>query len=183
MRIEELKKQPAVITAPPRASAPVTECDRLAASSVDHTAVAQGVDFEHIDHVGAVPACEAAVAKYPGVARLSFQLGRSQHAKGDYERASFEYSKAIELDPKFAATYYVRGLVYSAKKDYEHAIADYSMAIELDPKFGAAYHSRGLVWEMRGDQQRAIVEYRQALAINPEDKNASAALRRLGARP
>ncbi|WP_143735340.1 tetratricopeptide repeat protein, partial [Porphyromonas gingivalis] len=59
---------------------------------------------------------------------------------GSYEEAIKDYSKAIELDGKFAHAYYGRGNVYYKKGANEEAIKDFFKAIELDDKFVHAYH-------------------------------------------
>ena len=53
---------------------------------------------------------------------------------GKYQEAIEAYTKAIELDPKYAVAYYGRGLIYVVLGDYRQAIRDYDKAIELDPK-------------------------------------------------
>ena len=41
---------------------------------------------------------------------------------------------AVKLDPKFAAAYLQRGILYSERKDYSRAISDYQQAIQADPQ-------------------------------------------------
>ena len=64
--------------------------------------------------------------------------GESYIIDHDYDRAIADYTKAIEIDPKFADAYYNRGLAYCYKQDYDRAITDYTKAIEIDPKFAIA---------------------------------------------
>jgi len=56
----------------------------------------------------------------------------------DLGPAIADYSKAIELDPKFAPAYNARGITYAKKGDPDRAIADFDNAIELDPKYTVA---------------------------------------------
>ncbi|MBK8539507.1 MAG: tetratricopeptide repeat protein [Ardenticatenia bacterium] len=44
-----------------------------------------------------------------------------------------DYSRAIELDPKYACAYCNRGDAYAKLGEYQRALKDYSRAIELDP--------------------------------------------------
>ena len=55
-----------------------------------------------------------------------------------------DYTKAIEINPNYASTYYNRGILKKDLKDYSGAIADYTKAIELDPNFAFAYVNRGI---------------------------------------
>ncbi|GAA5576208.1 lipopolysaccharide assembly protein B [Porphyromonas gingivalis] len=85
---------------------------------------------------------------------------------GSYEEAIKDYSKAIELDGKFAHAYYGRGNVYYKKGANEEAIKDYSKAIELDGKFAHAYHGRGNAYFKKGSYEEAIKDYSQAIELD-----------------
>jgi len=54
-----------------------------------------------------------------------------------------EYTKAIELNPKFAMAYVKRGMAYHKKGQYDQAISDFNKAIELNPEYAKAYSNRG----------------------------------------
>jgi tetratricopeptide (TPR) repeat protein len=58
---------------------------------------------------------------------------------GQYDKAISDYTKAIELNPKHADTYYSRGLAYNKMGQYDKAISDYTKAIELNPKHAGAH--------------------------------------------
>ena len=68
--------------------APVTDCDKYAANSLDPDRKAPGVNFPE-NAALAMPACEAAVQQYPDSARF-MQLGRAHHKKDgiSHRRAS-----------------------------------------------------------------------------------------------
>jgi len=92
--------------------------------------------------------------------------------KGNEDRAIVDYSKAIELDPKYADAYYNRGIAYKRKGNLDQAIADYSKAIELDPKLATAYNNRGIAYRAKGNLDQAIADYTKAIELDP--KNATA---------
>ena len=78
---------------------------------------------------------------------LSTNRGRSYEHRGDYEHAIEDYTKAIELDPYFAAAYNNRGATYYKKGNYDRAVEDYTKAIDLKLDYtNAYYYNRGEAW-------------------------------------
>ena len=95
--------------------------------------------------------------------------GLAKSDKGDLDGAIADYTRAIELDPKYASAYHNRGIAKSDKGDLDGAIADYSGAIELDPKFSAPYQGRGKARRIKGDLDGAIVDYNRAIELDPKN--------------
>ena len=75
-----------------------------------------------------------------------YNRGNGRGAKGDLEGAIGDYTKAIEIDPRYVGAYNSRGLARGAKGDLEGAIADYSKVIEIDPRYAGAYNSLAWLW-------------------------------------
>ena len=61
-----------------------------------------------------------------------FWLGYEYQKIKEHEAALENYTKAIELDEKYADPYNGRGNVYEALKEYDKAKADFAKAKELD---------------------------------------------------
>jgi tetratricopeptide (TPR) repeat protein len=57
----------------------------------------------------------------------------------NYTGAITDYTKALELNPKFAGAYYNRGIAKSDLQNFTGAIDDYTKAIEINPKHEHAY--------------------------------------------
>jgi len=93
-------------------------------------------------------------------------------AKGDYDRALADLSRAIDLDPKLAFAFAERAHAYTNKGDPERAVADASRAIELDPKSSSSWRARGRAYSAKGDYDRAVADYSQAIKANPTDAHA-----------
>lgn len=74
--------------------APITDCDKYAASDVDPKRQTTGIPFHDLDPALAVPACEDAVRQYPNNARLIFELGRAYNKAHNLTAALQEYGKA-----------------------------------------------------------------------------------------
>lgn len=93
-------------------------------------------------------------------------------AKGNYDHAIVNLTKAIELNPNFAEAYNNRGIAYRKEGDYDHAIDDYTKAIELKPDFAKAYNNRGNAYSDKGDYTRAIADYTKAIKLKPDFASA-----------
>ena len=146
--------------------APVTDCDKYAASDVDPQRKVTGVPFDKVNSDLAVPACEAAVRQYPNSTRLLFQLGRAYQKANKFEAALQQYRKGAEWGSALAqnniGVLYENGL--GVTQDYEQALTWYRKAAEQG--LAAAQFVLGVAHENgRGvpkDGQQAMFWYRKA---------------------
>jgi tetratricopeptide (TPR) repeat protein len=106
-------------------------------------------------------------AQTPTTAQDYYDRAGERSDKGDLVGAIADYSKAIEIYPRYIAAYNDRGLARRAKGDYDGAIADYSKAIEIYPRFALGYSNRGLARRYKSDVDGAIADYNKAIEINP----------------
>jgi tetratricopeptide (TPR) repeat protein len=81
-----------------------------------------------------------------------------------------DYTKAIELNPKFADAYYNRGLLRFNNRRDDGAIRDFTKAIELKPRLTPAYSKRALARKNKGDYLGAIADLEQAIQLQPARK-------------
>ena len=65
--------------------------------------------------------------------------GNRYSRNGVYHKAIEDYTKAIELDPKFAEAYYHRGCSWYEVDKFEDSITDLTKAIEINPKNNLIY--------------------------------------------
>ncbi len=100
------------------------------------------------------------------------QRGWEEAEKGNYQEAIRHFTKAIDLNPMDANSYYSRGAAYSHEGQYDRAISDYTKALEINPKDAKAYCNRGNVYCRKGEYDRAISDYTKALEINPRGAEA-----------
>jgi TPR repeat/Tetratricopeptide repeat len=98
-------------------------------------------------------------------------------------RAIADYSKAIELDPKYANNYNSRAWAYFKAGKAAQGLPDVEHALELRPNDANALDTRGNIFETIGRKDDAIADYRKALSINPDMKGSAEGLARLGAAP
>jgi tetratricopeptide (TPR) repeat protein len=85
--------------------------------------------------------------------------GLAYHEKDQYDKAVADYSKAIEICPRYAGAYRNRGVAYHNKRQYDEAIADYSKAIEINPRYYKAYCNKATTCERAGYIREAIEAY------------------------
>ena len=113
-----------------------------------------------------------AVSKSPDKARPIINRGLAFENLGQFEKAISDYSRAIEIDPKFIQAWYDRGTAYGKLKQWDKTIDDCSEAIRIDPKCSYAYSNRGLAYENLGQHGKAITDYSEAIRIDPDYVNA-----------
>jgi tetratricopeptide (TPR) repeat protein len=93
--------------------------------------------------------------------------GIAYEAKGLLGEAIADYSKAIEIKPRYDGAYVNRGNAYKAKGLIVRAIADYNKAIELNPKNDKAYYNRGTVYKAKGLIDQAMEDFNKTIELNP----------------
>lgn len=94
------------------------------------------------------------------------QKGRELYEKREYVEALLNINKAIELDPNFAAAYYLRANIKDNFDDRHGAMKDYNTAVEKNPKFADAFFARGNVKMKLQDYYGAIADFSSAIAVN-----------------
>ena len=100
-----------------------------------------------------------------------YSIGREKYEQGNYQGAIDDWSKAIEINPEFAAAYNNRGYAKYNLNDYQGAIADYDKAIENNPQDEIVYLNRGVAKYNLKDYKGAITDLDQYIEINPHHAN------------
>ena len=92
-----------------------------------------------------------------------------QARKGSVTRKKIElFTKALELNPKLAAAYEQRGLLYYFQEKYDRVIQDYHTYLDLAPEKAEAYRMLGLGYLKNGDYQPAIAHFTRAIELEPK---------------
>jgi tetratricopeptide (TPR) repeat protein len=94
-----------------------------------------------------------------------FQAAQEFAAQGDHQQALASLDEAIELSPKHALAYNLRGTTFSRLGDFERAIADHSRAVELKPDFAEAYFNRAVDQHAARNLEQAILDYGRSLEL------------------
>jgi len=157
-------------------SAPLHECDRLAAHPADADRIGSAVSYDTlIKHkVEAIKVCLEAVTTYPDISRFEFQLGRALDANKEHAQAVKWYMKAA--DRAYTAAMYNLAVSYDdgegvtkdqAKAnhwyrkaaDQGRSSAMWNLAINLDEGKGGAHDPAGaakyLLMALKAGHQKA----------------------------
>jgi tetratricopeptide (TPR) repeat protein len=107
-----------------------------------------------------------AEAKTSKEAIEQYNLGIKRQAAGDLSGAIAAYTRAIEVERKYADAYNNRGVVYLIQKNYPAALADLTHSIELAPSV-AAYNNRAGIYFSQNKVDEAIADFTAGLKIKP----------------
>ena len=90
--------------------------------------------------------------------------GSKHERKRHFDKALDDYTKAIELDPRFIDAYWSRSSIYAHQKnDHRSAISDLSKILEINPHLCTALHNRGLYHQGVREYDRAIDDFTSVL--------------------
>jgi tetratricopeptide (TPR) repeat protein len=113
---------------------------------------------------------------YTGVVRSSKGDSNAwQYFGFAVEQDVADYSEAITLDAKNAATFNNRGAAFAEMGEYDRAIADLNEAIRLTPTAAAAFYNRGLAYHARRsseDDKRAAADLSEVIRLKPQFADA-----------
>jgi tetratricopeptide (TPR) repeat protein len=96
-----------------------------------------------------------------------YQRGMESFRLRQFAKAIADFSRAIELDPKYVEAYANRGYAYSEQGKTEQAIKDYERVIALDPNRALAYYNRGVIFLEEKNLDRAIEDFSTAIRLSP----------------
>ncbi len=108
-----------------------------------------------------------------------FFRGVANHALGQYDEATLDYTKALQFNKKMTDAYYNRARIILTRKDTENpnikqAVEDLEKALELDEKFIDAMYALAAAHKKLGNYHEALKHLDNLLAIEPEAVNARA---------
>lgn len=86
-----------------------------------------------------------------------------------YKKINY-FTKALELNPRFAQAYEKRGLNYYFQEKYDKVIEDFTNFIRLVPNKADAYRMLGMAHLKLNNNVKAISNFDNALNLEPEMK-------------
>ncbi len=137
-----------------------------------------GQDFD-----GEIAACDRQIisGRYRGNDRAIVYRNRGikfmnrwsrKAAASDLSLALMDFSRAIEMNPRYADAYVSRGKAYVAKNDPDLAISDFSAAIRIDPRHVQAFNSRGDLFRGKADNDLAVADFNDAIRLDAKNNFA-----------
>jgi tetratricopeptide (TPR) repeat protein len=107
------------------------------------------------------------IKKFPDAWKAYHNRGNAYVKSGLLDEAIKDFTKAIQLNPKYAGNYHNRGNAYVKSGLLDEAIKDFTKAIQLNPYYATAYNNRGNTYGMKGLLDEAIKDFTKAIQLNP----------------
>ncbi len=98
-----------------------------------------------------------------------YKRGRNKTDDKDSYGAISDYSKAIEIDSRYANAYHWRGLEKLYIKDYYGAISDFNKTLQITPNDEMVYGSLGIAKMFMKDMKGACSDWRKASSLGYEN--------------
>jgi tetratricopeptide (TPR) repeat protein len=98
--------------------------------------------------------------------------GNEYMAKGDYENAASEYTRAIRLIGNQPEAYHARAMSYQALNESEKAIVDFTTVIKLSSNILEAYYGRGILYYETNRYQLSLSDLKKVLEFESAGTNS-----------
>jgi tetratricopeptide (TPR) repeat protein len=122
------------------------------------------------DYIGAKAGYKQVLLKEPNNTTCLYKSGLMSIQMGiDLDEAIEDFTKAIQLIPKYSDAYWGRGMARKMKNEYKQASDDLEKSIQLDPNNYEAYISLAEVKYHLTDYTKADYYYSQYLKKYPKD--------------
>ncbi len=103
---------------------------------------------------------------------LDTRLGDKEAAEKELNAALADYTRALDVDPRYKLALQHRGYaLFQYKKDIDGALKDIERALEIDPKYTAAILDRAAIRESQGNYDLALQDYELVKECDPKNRN------------
>lgn len=106
------------------------------------------------------------------LAPVQHLFGLLKSGTGEYEESIRSFERALEIDPKYTASYREMANVYNEIGDTDRALDTYQKAIKLKPEYGEGYKDLGVYHLSNGNFDGAIKNFKQVVAITPNNSKS-----------
>jgi Tfp pilus assembly protein PilF len=83
----------------------------------------------------------------------------------DFDAASRDFLKAIEIRPNYAPAHAHLGRVYAKTGKREEALKEFAIAIKLAPDYGRTFKYRAELYTETGDKEKAEADEREVKRV------------------
>jgi tetratricopeptide (TPR) repeat protein len=110
---------------------------------------------------------EQILVRNPDAGFVNYDLGYTYYRMGKLEEAEYYLTRATQLWPNWASTYFYLGLTQFSMGHFEDAALNLRRALSITPYADNYHFALGRVLKMRGNLPGALAEFRAELALNP----------------
>lgn len=103
------------------------------------------------------------------LAQLAYDDGMEYINEGDAENAIKKFTKAVEIDPKFAFAWDNLGISYRKNNQYDKAIEAYQKSLEIYPQGRLPLLNSAITYNLNKEFKQAIVYYKKFISLYAED--------------
>ena len=101
-------------------------------------------------------------------AQILANIARLYLKNGFYEKAVWEYQKALGMNPELVPAHNGLGIAYTMLGKHAEAVTAQRKALELQPDFAKAHAGLGLAYFSQNEMESALEHYRRAAALAPQ---------------
>ena len=105
-------------------------------------------------------------------AAFFFEAARTSFDAENYTAAVTNFTRVVELNPRYADAYCYRGMSRWWLRDYSGAVADYDKAIALNPNCGGYYCNRGQAKFSLKMVSEALADYDKSIELDHTNAQA-----------
>jgi len=152
----------------------LADYEEAVASNPDNAAAFLGRGMLHwvrLDDESAFKDFDEAVRLQPTADHLLARGSRHIVLKR-YDEGIADLTKAIALNPRFAAAYMDRATAHSRKKAFDLAVADYDQVLQMSPADEAAMSARSIARAAAGDDLKSMEDYGRMLVARLQIEKA-----------
>ena len=127
----------------------------------------EGAAFYFSEALKIYPSHQKARKGLNNVTKQLLNNGNKAYKRGDLEKATQYYLKAVKFDEQFYLAFYQLGVLEKKMGNSDLAISYFNKAIEIKPDFHKAWFTLGTSYEADNNLDSAIVKYNKAIELNP----------------
>ncbi len=127
----------------------------------------EGAAFYFSEALKIYPEHQKARKGLNNVTKQLLNNGNKAYKRGDLEKASDYYLKAVQFDQNFYLAFYQLGVLEKKMGNSDEAIGYFNKAIKIKPDFYKAWFTLGTSYEVDNNLDSAIVKYNMAIELNP----------------